>query len=620
LSASIAEVAKGIAMESRVAAQDDNSKAKRSIKPLKTLFPYLRRYKGLVACAIFALLLSAATTLALPLAVRRIIDHGFDGTDTGVITNYFAMLMVLAIIMALASAMRYFFVMSVGERVVADIRRDVFSHILSLSQEFFDRNRSGELSSRLTADTVQIRSAFGSSASQALRNLVLCLGAIIMMVYTSPSLSGMALLAIPLIVFPLIAFGRAVRSRSRQTQDTLADSNAFAAEAISASRTVQSFGSEGVTSNNYAKAVEVAFSKARSAILARSILTGVAIALVFGSIVAVLWYGAQNVLSGTLSAGTLGQFVLYSVIGASALGQLSEVWGDLAQAGGAAERLSEILNERPSVASPAKPIALPPSRERSVQFNAVDFSYPGAPERKILSGLSFQIKAGETVAIVGPSGSGKSTIFSLLTRFYDPQAGVIAIDGTDIRALELATLRDCFSIVPQDASIFAASVHDNIAYGQPGASREAVRAAAIAAQADGFINQLTNGYETVVGERGMTLSGGQRQRIAIARAILRNAPILLLDEATSALDAESETLVQKALDGLMGSRTTIVIAHRLATVLKADRILVVDGGQIIEEGSHQALINAGGLYAKLAKLQFDAASLPQSKAAETVSA
>lgn len=600
----------GSEMERNVASVEQQEKAKRSIKPLKTLFPYLGRYKGLVASALFALVLSAVTTLALPLAVRRIIDHGFDNSDGGVINNYFGMLMALAVIMALASAMRYFFVMSVGERVVADIRRDVFAHILTLSQQFFDQNRSGELTSRLTADTVQIRSAFGSSASQALRNIVLCLGAIIMMVYTSPSLSGLALLAIPLIVFPLIAFGRSVRSRSRQTQDTLAESAAFASEAIAASRTIQSFGAETVTGNRYAKAVEMAFAKAKSAISARAVLTGFAIALVFGSIVAVLWYGAQNVLNGTMSAGTLGQFVLYSVIGASALGQLSEVWGELAQAGGAAERLSEILSEVPAIASPAKPVLLPENRERSVGFDAVTFSYPGAIDRRVVDGLSFNVAAGETVAIVGPSGSGKSTIFSLLTRFYDPQGGVINIDGIDLHQLVLPSLRDCFSIVPQDVTIFAASIHDNIAYGNPSASREDVRKAAQAAQADGFISAMPQGYDSIVGERGMTLSGGQRQRVAIARAILRNAPILLLDEATSALDAESETLVQKALDGLMGSRTTIVIAHRLATVLKADRILVVDGGKIIEEGTHQSLIHQGGLYAKLAKLQFDAGSAP----------
>ena len=603
-----------------MAVQDDNTKAKRSIRPLKTLFPYLRRYKGLVACAILALLLAAITTLALPLAVRRIIDHGFENSGQGMINSYFGMLFVLAVIMALASAMRYFFVMSIGERVVADIRRDVFAHIFTLSQSFFDQNRSGELSSRLTADTVQIRSAFGSSASQALRNMVLCLGAIIMMVYTSPSLSGMALLAIPLIVFPLIAFGRAVRSRSRMTQDTLAESNAFAAEAISASRTVQSFGSETITNNRYSKAVEIAFSKARSAILARAILTGVAICMVFGSIVGVLWYGAQNVLSGSMSVGTLGQFVLYAVIGASSLGQLSEVWGDLAQAGGAAERLSEILAERPTVSSPAKPLALTPNNQRSAGFENVTFAYPLATDKPVLNGLSFNVGAGETLAIVGPSGSGKSTIFSLLTRFYDVNGGAITVDGIDIRKLDLAALRDCFSIVPQDVTIFAASIRDNIAYGKPGASLEEVQAAAKAAQADGFIQQLKDGYDTIVGERGMTLSGGQRQRIAIARAILRNAPILLLDEATSALDAESETLVQKALDGLMGSRTTIVIAHRLATVLKADRILVVDGGKIIEEGTHHSLIQSGGLYAKLAKLQFDAANDIRVSETDTVSA
>lgn len=584
--------------------QEPKSAMRKSPKPLASLFPYLKRYRGLVAAAIFALILSSAMTLALPLAVRRIVDHGFAGADGAMINNYFAMLLAIAVVLALASAMRYYYVMTIGERVVADLRRDVFAHLTSLSQAFFDVNHSGELASRLTADTVQIRSAFGSSASQALRNILLCLGAVVMMVYTSPSLSGLALLAIPLIVFPLIAFGRSVRSRSRITQDALATSSAFAAETISASRTIQSFNAEVLANSRYNNAVETAYRGARAAISARAVLTAVAISFVFGSVVAILWYGAHGVLNGTISAGTLSQFVLYSVIAASSLGQLSEVWGELSQAGGAAERLSELLQERSPVENPAAPVALPAPARGEASFENVAFHYPQAVGRPILSDLSFKVAAGETVAIVGPSGAGKSTVFSLLMRFYDPQNGRIMVDGTDIRSVTLEELRSRLAIVPQDVAIFAASIHDNIAFGKPDASREDVQAAAIAAQADGFITKLANGYDTIVGERGVTLSGGQRQRIAIARAILRDAPILLLDEATSALDAESETLVQKALDQLIAKRTTIVIAHRLATVLKADRILVMDEGRIIEEGTHQSLSRQGGLYAKLARLQF----------------
>ncbi|MCI9864531.1 ATP-binding cassette domain-containing protein [Rhizobium skierniewicense] len=584
--------------------QEPKSAMRKSPKPLASLFPYLKRYRGLVAAAIFALVLSSAMTLALPLAVRRIVDHGFAGADGAMINNYFAMLLAIAVVLALASAMRYYYVMTIGERVVADLRRDVFAHLTSLSQAFFDVNHSGELASRLTADTVQIRSAFGSSASQALRNILLCLGAVVMMVYTSPSLSGLALLAIPLIVFPLIAFGRSVRSRSRITQDALATSSAFAAETVSASRTIQSFNAEVLANSRYNNAVETAYRGARAAISARAVLTAVAISFVFGSVVAILWYGAHGVLNGTISAGTLSQFVLYSVIAASSLGQLSEVWGELSQAGGAAERLSELLQERSPVENPAAPVALPAPARGEASFESVAFHYPQAVGRPILSDLSFKVAAGETVAIVGPSGAGKSTVFSLLMRFYDPQNGRIMVDGTDIRSVTLEELRSRLAIVPQDVAIFAASIHDNIAFGKPNASREDVQAAAIAAQADGFIAKLGSGYDTIVGERGVTLSGGQRQRIAIARAILRDAPILLLDEATSALDAESETLVQKALDQLIAKRTTIVIAHRLATVLKADRILVMDEGRIIEEGTHQSLSRQGGLYAKLAHLQF----------------
>ena len=591
-------------MRGQVADAEETKPRGKAIRPLTRLVPYLSHYRGLVAGALLSLALSAVTTLALPLAVRRMIDHGFAAADGTFINNYFGMLFGLAVLLSLASAMRYYFVITVGERVVADLRRDVFARVTTLSPAFFDVNQSGEIVSRLTADTTQIKSAFGSAASQALRNTILCLGAMGMMLYTSPRLSALALGAIPVIVFPLVAFGRSVRRRSRAAQDTLARTSAFAAETVGAARTVQAFNGESAAAARYSATVEDAFGAARAAIRSRAFLTGFAIFMVFGSIVAVLWYGAQSVLSGTMTAGTLGQFVLYSVIAASALGQLSEVWGELSQAGGAAERLTELLHEQPAVRDPSAPVALPSPPRGDVAFEAVSFAYPSRENTVTLNGLSFHVRPGETVAFVGPSGAGKSTIFSLLLRFYDASSGSIRMDGVDLRDTTLSQLRERLAIVPQDVTVFAASIHDNIAFGAPDATREAVRAAAVAAQADEFISRLDEGYDTPVGERGITLSGGQRQRIAIARAILRNAPVLLLDEATSALDAESETLVQKALDGLMRERTTLVIAHRLATVLKADRILVMDGGCIVEEGTHQSLIAKGGLYARLARLQF----------------
>lgn len=581
-------------------------KRRKSVKPLLGLLPYLKRYRKLVAGALFFLALAAIATLALPLAVRRMVDHGFSQADSGFIDSYFVMLMAIAAVLALSSAMRYYFVMLLGERVVTDLRNDVFAHITALSPEFFDKSQSGEIVSRLTNDASQIRSAAGSTASMALRNTILCLGAIGMMVYTSPKLSAMVLIAIPLIVFSLVAFGRSVRRRSRQAQDTLANASAFAGETISAIRTVQAFNGEPAANRRYGAAIEEAYEAARSAVGARAVLTGVAISLVFGSVVAILWFGAQSVLSGSMSAGTLGQFVLYSVIAASGLGQLSEVWGDLSQAGGAAERLGELLTEKSAITNPPIPRPLPQPAKGAVEFDGVTFAYPASSNRTVLNNLSFAARPGETVAIVGPSGAGKSTLFSLLLRYYDPKGGTIRIDGTDIREGSLNDLRARIAIVPQDTTIFATSIHDNIAFGRPDASQEMVRAAAIAAQADEFINRLEKGYDTLAGERGVTLSGGQRQRIAIARAILRDAPLLLLDEATSALDAESETLVQQALEGLMRNRTTLVIAHRLATVLKADRILVMDEGCVVEEGTHETLVRAGGLYARLARLQFEA--------------
>ncbi|MBP1875108.1 ATP-binding cassette subfamily B protein [Ensifer adhaerens] len=585
--------------------RENQSPARKSIRPLATLLPYLKRYRYLVVGAGISLVTAAITTLTLPLAVRRMVDNGFSNSDSGFINTYFAMLMMLAIILALASAARYYFVITLGERIVADLRRNVFQHVTRLSASFFDVNQSGEIVSRLTADTTQLKSAVGATASVALRNLILCLGAIGMMVYTSPKLSSLVLAAIPVIVFPLVGFGRSVRRRSREAQDTLATASAYAGEAIAASRTVQAFNSEDIANNRFGTAVEDAFGAARSAIKARSVLTAFAITMVFGSVVAVLWFGARDVLAGNLSAGTLSQFLLYSVFAAGSLGSLSEVWGELSQAAGAAERLNELLTEVPDIKAPENPVALPSPALGAISFDDVYFAYPARPDYKSLNGLSFAIKPGETVAIVGPSGAGKSTVFSMLLRFYDPAKGSVTVDGIDIRTVDPKELRARLAIVPQDVTIFASSVHDNIAFGVPGASREAVRAAAVAAQADEFIGRMEKGYDTLVGERGITLSGGQRQRIAIARAILRNAPILLLDEATSALDAESETLVQKALEGLLHERTTIVIAHRLATVLKADRILVMEHGRVVEEGTHASLIRQDGLYAKLARLQFN---------------
>ncbi|PJI41432.1 MAG: ABC transporter [Rhizobium sp.] len=578
---------------------------RRSLKPLSRLFPYVMRYRKLVAGALFFLGLAAVTTLALPLAVRRMVDHGFSAADGAFINNYFGMMAVLAIVLAIASAMRYYFVITIGERVVSDLRRDVFAHVTRLSPAFFDVNQSGEIVSRLTADTTQIKSAVGATASLALRNSILCLGAMGMMIYTSPRLSILVLAAIPIIVFPLVAFGRSVRRRSRAAQDTLAEASAFAGETIGAARTVQAFNAEGIATERYGASVEQAYEAARAAIKSRALLTGVAITLVFGSIVAVLWFGAQSVLAGTLSAGTLGQFLLYSLIAAGSMGTLSEVWGELSQASGAAERLGELLQEISQVAAPANPTHLPKPPLGRVSFGDVHFAYPSSASKSALKGLSFRVEPGETVAIVGPSGAGKSTVFSLILRFYDAVSGTVRIDDVDVREADPEEVRARIAIVPQDVTIFASSIHDNIAFGSPNATRQMVEAAAEAAQATEFILRLENGFDTQVGERGITLSGGQRQRIAIARALLRDAPLLLLDEATSALDAESETLVQTALDGLMQNRTTIVIAHRLATVLKADRILVLDDGRIVEEGTHHSLIQEGGLYAKLARLQFE---------------
>ncbi len=584
---------------------ETSDKSQYGIRPLARIFPYLTRHKKHIAGALFFLVIAAATTLTLPLAVRRMIDNGFSDADTLFINNYFAMLVAMAALLAISSAGRYYFVIWLGERVVSDLRSDVFAHLTKLSAAFFDTAQSGELVSRLTADTTQIKSAVGATASVALRNLVLVIGAISLMILTSPRLSSIVLIAIPIIVVPIIAFGRAVRRRSRYAQDTLAEATAYASESISSIRTLQSFSNEPLATGYFGRAVERAFDAARRSVAARAFLTAFAIFTIFASVVAVLWFGAQDVFSGVMTPGTLGQFLLYSVMAAGALGALSEVWGELSLAAGAAERLTELLAEEPAVSTPDNPQPLPQPALGSVQFDAVSFAYPTRLDAATLNSISFKVEAGETVAIVGSSGAGKSTLFNLLLRFYDVDGGAILLDGIDIRKVDPIRLRERIALVPQDTTVFATSVKENIRFGRPQAGDDAVFNAAETALAREFIENMDKGFDTSVGERGITLSGGQRQRIAIARAVLKDAPILLLDEATSALDAESETLVQQALDGLMEGRTTLVIAHRLATVLKADRILVMDGGRIVEEGNHKSLVKSGGIYSKLAKLQFD---------------
>jgi ATP-binding cassette, subfamily B, bacterial len=598
-----AEPAQATSIEAQLTRSAASGRAR--LRPLLALVPYVARYRGRAVLAFIALTIAAVTTLLVPVAARRMIDFGFSPEGIAMINSYFSVMIGVVAVLAGASASRFYLVMTIGERIVADLRRDVFAHLVSLSPAFFDSARSGELISRLTADTTQIKSAVGASVSTALRNVMLFVGATAMMVITSPRLSGFVLLAIPLIVLPLVAFGRWVRRLSRTAQDTLADATAYASELVGAIRTVQAYTSERLAEARFGGEVEQAYEAARSSTRARAVLTAIIIFIVFTSVVVILWVGSHDVLTGSISMGRLGQFVLYTAFAAAALGALSEVWGDVSAASGAAERLFEILRVKSQIAVPASPRALPVPARGDVSLEDVSFAYPTRPDALAVDGVSLSVRAGEKVAIVGPSGAGKSTLFHLLLRFYDPANGVISFDGVPIRAADPREVRSRIALVPQDSVVFATTARENIRFGRPDADDAEVERAAELAHATEFIRRLPGGFEAQLGERGVTLSGGQRQRIAIARAILRDAPLLLLDEATSSLDAESETLVQTALEELMQHRTTLVIAHRLATVLSCDRIMVMDKGCIVEQGTHASLVAANGLYARLARLQFE---------------
>jgi ATP-binding cassette subfamily B protein len=582
---------------------------KTSLAVLTRLAPFMAPYKRRFLLAGIALVIAAGATLAIPYAFRQLIDLGFSTVATGNsahVDRYFIALFGVACVLAVATAARFYMVSWLGERVTADLRSAVYRHVILQSPQFFETAQTGEVLSRLTTDTTLIQTVVGTSISMALRNLLLFAGGLAMLFVTSAKLAAIIVVLLLTVVLPIVLFGRRVRKLSRASQDRIADASALAGEILNAIPTVQAYTHENIEAARFGASVEHAFKTAVTRNRARALLTLTAILLVFGAIVFVLWLGAHAVLQGSMSAGELGQFILYAAITAGAIGALSEVMGDAQRAAGATERLLELLAEQSPVVSSANPAPLPARTEQgaSLALRDVSFFYPSRPDTASLSNIDIEIRAGETVAIVGPSGAGKTTLFQLLLRFYDPQRGTILLDGVDIRQLDLHALRDAIGIVPQDTVIFSANAFENIRYGRSDATDEEVMAAAKLAAAHEFIERLPEGYHSFLGERGVRLSGGQRQRIAIARALLKNPPLLLLDEATSALDAESERLVQAALEAAMVGRTTLVIAHRLATVQRADRIIVMEHGRIVETGTHASLIAQGGLYASLAKLQF----------------
>ena len=592
-------------------AADAPEKPVRSLGPLRMIWKAAMAYPGRVAVAGVALLVTAGATLAIPSGFRLIIDRGFaSGGNHADIGRWFQYLLMIVVVLALGTAVRFYSVSWLGERVVADIRLAVQNNLLRLAPGFFEANSPKEISSRMTADTALIEQIVGTTVSVALRNAIMAVGGVAYLFTLAPTLTLGLVLAIPLVVLPIVWFGRRLRKVSRSSQDRVADIGTIVSEVLGAVKVVQAFNQEQRESDRFASAVERTFSTARRRILIRAIMTAIIIMVVFGAVTALMWRGALGVADGSITGGTIAAFVITGGLVAGAFGSLTEVYGDLVRAAGAASRLNELLNEKPAIAPPARPVTLPEPPRGQIAFENVMFRYPSRPEWAALADFTLTVEPGETVAIVGPSGAGKSTLFQLAERFYDPQAGAVKLDGVPLTSADPADIRRRIALVPQDGVLFAASARDNLRYGNWQANDEQIWEAARAANAEGFLRELPQGLDTFLGEDGGRLSGGQRQRIAIARALLRDAPILLLDEATSALDAESERLVQDALDRLMASRTTLVIAHRLATVRQADRIVVMDRGRIVEQGTHEALSRAGGLYARLASLQFDDPHIP----------